>query len=126
MPPGDAQRVWFEEMLRDLRAWWKPGTSWDDFIEFCHRMMDKRTAIRAERGIKSPMMYCPICQGRRPSEAPGIGIRSGLFALMKIGLITQDEFAELDRSWKHYRRDNGLTAYGDRKGEVATAHSGHA
>ena len=36
MPAGDAQRVWFDEMIAELTAWWEPDASWEDFVEFCH------------------------------------------------------------------------------------------
>ena len=100
MPSGDAQRVWFPEMTAELTAWWTPDVSWSDFVAFCYVMTDKRTAIRQALGIKPPMMYCPKCKRHEPSDIPGISIRSALFALKKAGTISDDQFKELDRSWK--------------------------
>jgi hypothetical protein len=36
-----------------------------------------------------------------------------LFALRKIDLVTEDQFKELDRDWKKFRKLNRLDAYGN-------------
>ena len=124
MPAGDAQRVWFAEMRDELTAWWRPDVPWEELVAFCRRMMARRTAIRTERRIKAPMVYCPHCRKRQPSDIKGISVRSALFVLRAAGAIGLDEFAELDRSWKRYQRRNGLSAYGDPK-QAPAATSSH-
>ena len=52
MPAGDAQRVWFPEMLDELRGVWRPGIPWQEVIEFCVRMTVLRKEIRNSRGIE--------------------------------------------------------------------------
>ena len=114
MPSGDAQRVWFPEMLEELKTSWSESMSWDELAGFCARMTEMRKQIREERGIQSPKMRCNQCGGAlRPlSDVSGISIRSTLFALKNNGVITDDEFKNLDKSWMKHKKKNGLDAYG--------------
>lgn len=128
MPSGDAQRVWFPEMLDDLRSFWSKDIDWDALADFCERMTEKRKRIRLERGIQPPRtahlppgVRCPKCgqmSGTTSRRDPlAVSIRSALFALKKNGFIADDEFDALDKSWMKHRKKNGLNAYG-RKTEV--------
>jgi len=54
MPSGDAQRVWFPEMLEVLKTAWSSSMSWDELADFCERMTEMRRKMREERGIQSP------------------------------------------------------------------------
>lgn len=112
MSAGDAQRVWFSEMLDDLKNDWSIEMTWDELAVFCRSMTEKRRRIKEERGIKPPQMTCKNCGG--PMVLPPISIRSALFALRKIGAINDDQLKKLDRDWDRYRKQNGLNAYGNR------------
>ncbi len=120
MPAGDAQRVWFAEMLDDLRSFWSKESGWEQLADFCERMTEKRKAIRLARGIQSPMMWCPKCEERTRGGVSKVSPRSALFALKKGGLISEAELKELDKSWMKHRKKNGLDAYG-RKTAVGKA-----
>ncbi len=50
MASGDAQRVWFPEMLEELRRMWSQAMAWDDLAKFCQRMTKKRKSIREAKG----------------------------------------------------------------------------
>ena len=115
MAAGDAQRVWFPEMLEELAAWWKPDVTWEALGEFCGRMMEMRKAIREARGIEAPLMYCRECNKMETMDIPGITMRSALFALKKAGVLSDDQLQERDRSWKRHQRKNGLDGYGKKK-----------
>ena len=56
MPSGDAQRVWFPEMLEELRSTWSSAMTWEELADFCWRMTEKRKEIRRTRGIQPPRM----------------------------------------------------------------------
>ena len=114
MPAGDAQRVWFLEMLEDLRSFWSKETAWEKLADFCERMTEKRKEIRLARGIQPPMMWCPKCGKRTRASVSNVSIRSALFALKKDGLITDAEFKDLDKSWVKHKKANGLDAYGQK------------
>jgi len=115
MAAGDAQRVWYPEMLLELKEQWSRGTSWDDVIEFCERMTILRKELAVARDIKFPMITCPKCGKRVRSGYPKISVRSLHFALQKINVITDDEFKEIERDWKRHQRENSLDAYGRKK-----------
>jgi hypothetical protein len=115
MAAGDAQRAWFLEMLNDLNDKWNPSMSWEACRELCDEMTKKRERIRSEQGIKPTRGWCPNCQEYRKMKPPPISIRSLLFALKKINLITVEEFKKLDLEWKKHQRGNNLNAYGEIK-----------
>lgn len=112
MAAGDAQRVWFPEMLDDLRATWSASMTWDELAGFCQRTTEKRRAIREARGILPPRMRCPRCGAVSRSDIRGVSVRSALFALRKLGAVTEAEFKDLDRSWKKHRARHALDPYG--------------
>lgn len=114
MPSGDAQRVWFPEMLDDLAKSWSPAMSWDDLSDFCRLMTEKRREIRRARGILPPRTRCPSCGEVHRSDIKGVSVRSALFALKKLGAVTDQEFKALDRGFKKHRRTTGADAYGNR------------
>ena len=99
MPSGDAQRAWFPEMLNQLEDFWTPDVSWDALIAFCARMTAFRSEIRKTKGIRSPMMYCRSCKERHPAKLPEISPRSALYALLKLGMVSEAEMKSLDRDW---------------------------
>ena len=128
MPSGDAQRVWFPEMLEELRTSWSRTMSWDELADFCARMTEMRKQIREARGIRPPKTRCPKCGKVSRSDISGVSIRSALFALRSKGVITDDEFKELDKSWMKYRKKNGLDPHGHKphsKGARGTDTSCH-
>jgi hypothetical protein len=43
MPAGDTQRVWFPEMIEELRTSWSMTMPWEDLADFCARMTKKPT-----------------------------------------------------------------------------------
>lgn len=129
MAAGDAQRVWFQEMVEELRQRWSPSLTWDEVVGLCGQAMVSRARIRQERGIFPPRTRCPHCGRVSQAEIPGISVRSLLFALRNDGQIDESELARLDRSWKKHRAANGLDAYGRPRRErpaVARPCAGHA
>jgi hypothetical protein len=126
MPSGDAQRAWFPEMLAELQEYWTPEISWEALIVFCTRMTAFRSEIRKAKGIRSPMMYCHSCNEKHPANLPEISPRSALFALQKLGMISDAEMKMMDRDWTRYRRENQLDAYGHPKATQPSASTGCA
>lgn len=127
MASGDAQRVWFPEMLEDLIGTWSPSMRWEELADFCERMTEKRRVIRESRGIASPRMRCPKCGALSRADISGVSIRSALFALRKTGVVTEAEFKALDKSWKTHRAATHVDALGrktaptdGRRGENST------
>jgi hypothetical protein len=114
MSAGDAQRVWFPEMLAELKRSWSRAMTWEQLADLCRRMTVKRRSIRQGEGIKPPRRRCPTCGQVSGSDIAGISFRSALFALKNSGVVTAAEFQELDRSWKRHRTAQGLDPYGQK------------
>lgn len=71
-----------------------------------------REQIWDKRNIKPAKNWCPNCEEYHENRPQPITIRSMLFALKKTGSIYDDEFKVLDKSWKKYRKEHELDAYG--------------
>ncbi|MBI3923969.1 MAG: hypothetical protein HY319_00360 [Armatimonadetes bacterium] len=112
MPAGDAQRVWFPKMLEELKSTWSTLMTWEELADFCEGMTEQRRGIRQALGIKPPRMRCPKCGQVSRSSIAGVSIRSALFALKNVGVVTAAEFEELDRNWKRHKARHALDAYG--------------
>ena len=112
MPAGDAQRAWFPEMLSELEQRWYPDMTWDEYVDFCSEMTRMRENIWKKKDIRPAKNWCPNCQEYHDSRPPPISIRSMLFALMKIKILDDNGFKELEKSWKKYRKSQNLDSYG--------------
>jgi RNase P subunit RPR2 len=112
MASGDSQRAWFPEMLNELKKFWKPDISWEEVSNFIEKMHSMRKNIRKTRNIKPVRMYCKNCKEYHFFEPPGVSIRSLLFALKKISVVTDIELKDLDKNWKKYRKENNLDLFG--------------
>ena len=120
MPAGDAQRVWFPEMLEEIRRDWSEAMTWEELADFCERMTEMLKEIRGTRGIQPPRTRCSKCGLVTKSERSGISIRSALFALKNNDIITDADFKALDRSWKKHKAKHNLDPRGRRVEDVAS------
>lgn len=114
MASGDPQRIWFAEMIEDLKTFWNTSTSWEELTIFCRQMSEKRKQIRKARNILPPRMWCPSCKKMTHSVIENISIRSALFILKKIGIISDAEFKDLDKNWMKYKKKNNLDENGNK------------
>jgi len=103
MPPGDAQRAWFPEMINELRTAWSKSMTWEELAVFCERMTEKREQIRIKRKIKIPSSKCFKC-GKITQSIIIISIRSALFALKDNSIVSEMEFARLDKNGRNTGR----------------------
>ena len=113
MANGDVQRLWFPEMLAELKSVWSARMPWPELADLCARMTELRTEIRRARGIKGPMMRCGCCDEVFDGGSDRrVSMRSALFALRNEGVLTEFRLKRLDAKWKKYRKAKGLDAYG--------------
>ena len=112
MAAGDAQKVWFPEMLDGLFVQWESSMDWDDLISLTHTLTQRRETLRVEKGIKNPIYYCEQCKGKHSFSHAPITVRSTLFALKKEPIIDEATLNEMDREWKKHQRRNMLTGAG--------------
>lgn len=115
MAAGDAQRVWHPAMLAELKQFWMPGKSWDEVVAFCDRMTIMRKELALSKDIKPPMIKCHKCGTRARAAYPTISVRSLIFALQKIDVVSDEQLKEIDRDWKKHQRKNKLDGYGRKK-----------
>jgi len=112
MAAGDAQRVWFPEMLDELRSTWSRAMTWEELADFCGRMTEKRKEIRRMRDIQPPRRRCSKCKQVSKADISSVSIRSALFALKNNGIVTDAEFKEPDKSWTSHKTKHDLDPYG--------------
>lgn len=89
--------------------------TWEELTEFCRMITEERKQIRESRGIQPPRYKCPDCGSISQEDIHAISIRSALFVLNNNGVVSEDEFKELDKQWKKYRKENELDSYGNKK-----------
>ncbi len=119
MASGDAQRVWFSEMIEMLREGWNSSMSCEDLISLRNRIDATLQRIRAEREILPAMMWCPTCQKRQRSASPKVSVRATILALGRFRIALEAEVKSLEKLWKKYMKEKGFNIYG-KKGNVIT------
>ena len=120
MPPGDAQRQWFPEMIEMLRQQWNPELSWAELALLTARLNTTLQRIRKERNIRPPMFNCPACGTHERSIFPGISVNATILAAGRFGICTGAEARELSKSWTKYRKAQHVGPYG-RKDSITSA-----
>jgi hypothetical protein len=108
-------------MLEVLTAAWSATTTWDERVDLCGRLTDLRAELRQSRGILAPLMKCSKCGSVSRADIMGVSIRSALFALRKVGAISDADFQRLDRDWKKHRAARGLDSLGKKNGASSAA-----
>ena len=78
---GDAQRVWFPEMLARLQREWRETMSVAALIGLRDSLDTMLHQIRSERHISSPVFTCPQCGLRGPMAEPRVSVRAMILAL---------------------------------------------
>ena len=86
MAAGDAQRVWFPEMIERLRFQWHQGMSFDAIIELRDELDTKLQQIRSERHIRSPVFRCPWCRHVGEGAEPHVSVRAMILSLTRFGI----------------------------------------
>ena len=112
MPKGDAQRVWFTEMLARLQREWRETMSVAAVIDLRDALDTMLHQIRSERHISSPVFTCPKCGLRGPMAEPRVSVRAMILALGRFGIAPPAKTKALERAWSRYREEQGLDLYG--------------
>ena len=117
MASGDAQRIWFPEMIEKIKTRWTSSMTWEELTEFCRMITEERKQIRESRGIQPPRSKCTHCGTVSRTDIHAVSIRSALFVLKNNGVLSEDEFKELDKQWKKYRKEKDLDPNGNKKSQ---------
>jgi hypothetical protein len=84
MAAGDAQRVWFGQMVDRLR----------------------------EGSISSPVFRCRDCGYAGPGATPHVSVRAMVLSLTRFGIAPAEQIHALEKQWSAYRKQNDLDPYG--------------
>jgi len=112
MPAGDAQRVWFPEIIERLRAEWGDGLSFPSLIRLRDTLEAMLREIRSDRCIRPPIFKCPVCGSAGPAAEPRISVRAMILSLARIGISSGEQAKTLERAWAAYRKQYQLDPYG--------------
>lgn len=119
MAAGDAQRVWFPEMVQRLRSKWHQGMSLDALVELRDDLDAMLQQIRSERHIRTPVMKCPRCGYVGEGAPPHVSVRAMLLSLLRFGIADPECTKALEKAWAMHRRQYGLDLHGKCAGAPA-------
>lgn len=112
MADGDEQRVWFPEMVDELRDHWRADLSLDALLALRDAMDRMLQQIRAARYIRPPMERCPHCGRIGEGEGLHVTVRAMILAFLRFEIAPAEPVYALEKSWARYRKQNQLDPYG--------------
>ena len=112
MAAGDAQRVWFAEMIEHLRSQWHQGMPFEAIVELRDDLDAMLQRIRCEGHISSPVFRCRQCGHTGPGAAPHVSVRALILALNRFGIAPAEPTWALEKAWAAHRKRNSLDLYG--------------
>ncbi len=118
MAAGDEQRVWFPEMIEDLRSQWRENMSFNAIVKLREDLDAMLQEIRSERHIHPPVVKCPQCGRVGEGDAPHVSVRAMILSLLRFGIAPAEPTYALEKRWAAYRKENSLDLYG--KGPAST------
>lgn len=121
MASGDAQRVWFPEMVAMLRQAADPAMSVGAVLRLRDRLDATLQHIRRTRQSRPAMMWCPHCQAHHRAAPPWVLVRGTLLALGRFAALAPSDVQALEKHWNRYRRQHQLDRYGQGQQEDAVA-----
>ena len=117
MASGDAQRVWFPELIAIVRQAGNPAMSMDALLRLRDRLDASLQTLRQTRQLLPAMMWCPHCQARHRAAPPSVSVRATILALGRYTRMTASEVQALEKHWNRYRKQHHL----DRDGQPEDA-----
>jgi hypothetical protein len=120
MASGDAQKVWFPEMIAILRQAADPAMSVETVLVLRDRLDATLQHIRRTRQILPAMMWCPHCQAHHRAAPPRVSVGATLLALGRFAAVATTDVQALEKRWNKYRRQHQLDRYGQQEDAVST------
>jgi hypothetical protein len=112
MAAGDAQRVWFREMIERLRSQWHPGMSFDAIVKLRDDLDAMLQQIRAERNIHPRVFRCTQCGHAGVGADPRVSVRAMILSVGRFGIAPAEQIRALEKAWAEHRKEKGLDLYG--------------
>src|SRR5260370_8100421 len=75
MAAGDAQRLWFPEIIERLRSQWHQCMSFDAIVELRDDLDATLQRLRSQRHIRPPVFTCPRSGHVSEAAEPHISVR---------------------------------------------------
>ena len=120
MAAGDAQRVWFEEMVDTLRSKWQRELPFQDLIRLRDELDEMLQRIRSERQLRPPVFKVPKCGHIAEGVAPQLSVRAMILSVIRFDIDDGDGTRAEEKRWKAYQKENRL----DLNGKVADGEAG--
>ncbi len=114
MAAGDAQRVWFSQMVERLRDHWHPDMPFDALISLRDDLDAMLQRLRLEGDITSPVFRCRDCGRVGPAAPPHVSVRAMVLSLSRFGIAPAEQIHALEKQWAVHRKQNELDLYGKR------------
>lgn len=121
MASGDAQKVWFPELIEMVRQEGAPAMSMDALLRLRDRLDTALQTIRQTRQIVPAMMWCSHCQARHRAAPPSVSVRATILALGRFTCATSSEVQALEKRWNSYRRQHQLNREGQPEDAVPSS-----
>jgi hypothetical protein len=118
MASGDAQRVWFPDLIAIVRQAGNPAMSMDALLRLRDRLDASLQTLRQTRQLLPAMMWCPHCQARHRAAPPSVSVRATILALGRFTQATAAEVQALEKQWNRYRRQHQLNRDGQPENAV--------
>jgi hypothetical protein len=112
MAAGDAQRVWFPEMIARLHSEWRQGMSCDSLIGLRDDLDAMLQQIRSGRHIRPAVFKCPECGHVCEGPEPHVSVRAMILSLSRFGIASAGQTRPLEKAWAAYRKQKGIDLYG--------------
>jgi len=119
MASGDAQKVWFPEMIAMLRKAADPAMSVDAVLLLRDRLDATLQHIRRTRQIRPAMMWCPHCQAHHRAALPQVSVRATILALGRFADVAPTDVQAIEKRWNRYRRQHQLDRYGQQEDAIS-------
>jgi hypothetical protein len=112
MAAGDAQRVWFPEMMERLRDQGRPDMPFEVIISLRDDLDAMLQQIRSEGNIGSPTFRCPHCGHVGPAATPHVSVRAMILSLKRFGIAATGHIGDLEKRWRAHCKHYDLDLYG--------------
>jgi hypothetical protein len=117
MAAGEAQRLWFQEMVDTLRSKWQRELPFEELICLRDELDEMLQRIRSERRLRPPVLKCRKCGQISEGAAAQVSVRAMILSAIRFDIDDVDATRAEEKRWKVYQRENRL----DLNGKVAGA-----
>jgi hypothetical protein len=112
MAAGDAQRVWFDEMIERLRLKWHREMQPEELIQLRDELDEMLQQIRSDRQLRPPVLRCPECGHVGEVAASHVSVRAMILSVIRFEMDAADTTRPVEKKWKAYQKANRLDLNG--------------